>query len=225
MDLDANLRVYLDGGIKPNDRYASFDYCFNHFQSFRESGQVSALANRANVQNSCIHLGFYLASWGMYRGSTELLQKSARCLIPAIEVIARTDTSFWEIDAHCYNEANILRLLQLAKTILQIYPNMSDTLLTKIMLGVFGCVPAFDTYFRRGCKAEGIAATFGLRSLRQIGAFYQKNAAAIDDYRCRLPTLDFVSGEPTLRCYTRSKLIDMAFFIEGDALARPSSDR
>jgi hypothetical protein len=50
VDLDANLRIYLDGDIKPNDRYASFDYCFNYFQSFRGSGQVCALASRTNVQ-------------------------------------------------------------------------------------------------------------------------------------------------------------------------------
>jgi hypothetical protein len=91
---------------------------------------------------------------------------------------------------------------------------MSDILLTKIMLGVFGSVPAFDGNFRRGCKAAGIAATFGRRALRQIGTFYQVNAATIDAYR--VPTLDFVTGEPTQRRYTRAKVIDMAFFIEGE---------
>ncbi len=73
VDLDANLRRYLDGGTgsggrKPNERYASFDYCFNYFQSFRELGNISALAGPANVQLSCLQLGFYLASWGMLRG-------------------------------------------------------------------------------------------------------------------------------------------------------------
>src|ERR1700730_13232190 len=81
VDLDANLRKYLDGR-KPNERYASFDYCFNYFQSFREAGDVPALVSPANVQLSCVQLGFYLASWGMLRGSAELLQKSARSLIP-----------------------------------------------------------------------------------------------------------------------------------------------
>ena len=41
MNLDgANLRRYLEGR-NPNERYASFDYCFNYFQSFRESGNIS----------------------------------------------------------------------------------------------------------------------------------------------------------------------------------------
>lgn len=212
MDLDANVRRYLDGRT-PNERYASFDYCFNYFQSFRESGIVSALASPANVQLSCLQLGFYLASWGMLRGSADLLQKSARHLIHVIEVLARTDTSLWELDAHCYTESNTQRLVELANTIRRAHPRMSHILVTKIMLGVFGSVPAFDTNFRQGCKAAGIVSTFGIRALRQIGAFYQNNAAVIDAYR--VPTLDFVSEEPTQRSYTRAKVIDMAFFIEG----------
>ena len=86
---------------------------------------------------------------------------------------------------------------------------MSDILVTKVMLGVFGSVPAFDTNFRRGFGA----ATFGAKALRKIGAFYQENAELLDEYR--VPTLDFVTGEPTGRLYTRAKVIDMAFFIEG----------
>jgi len=220
VDLDANLRRYLggatsSGGRKPNERYTSFDYCYNYFQAFRESGEVSALATPTNVQVSCLQLGFYLASWGMLRGSAELLQKSARHLIPVVEVVARTDLSLWELDAHCYTESNIERLCELASTIREAHGGMSDILLTKIVLGVFGSVPAFDTNFRRGCRVAGIVATFGVRALRQIGAFYQDNASVIDGYR--VPTLDFVSGGCTQRSYTRAKVIDMAFFIEGEA--------
>ena len=208
MDLDANLRRYLDGR-KPNERYTSFDYCFNYFQSFRDSGDVSALASPANIQLSCLQLGFYLASWGMLRGSAELLQKSARNLIPVIEVVARTETSLWELDAHSYTESNIQRLLELARTIRRDHPSMSDILVTKIMLGVFGSVPAFDANFKRGFRV----AKFGPKALRKIGGFFQDHAEIINAYR--VPTLDFISGEHLQRSYTRAKVIDMAFFIEG----------
>jgi len=218
VNLDTNLRRFLDGGPnsggrKPNERYASFDYCFNYFQSFRESGNISALASPGNIQISCLQLGFYLASWGMLRGSAELLQKSARHLTPIIEVVAGTDPSLWELDAHCYTESNILRLSDLANTIRQVNSRMSDTLLTKIMLGVFGSIPAFDQFFKLGCGVVGLVATFGPKALRRISEFYWKNAAVIDSYR--VPTFDFVSGEDTERRYTRAKVIDMAIFIEG----------
>lgn len=227
MDLEANLRGYLDGGTnsdgrQPNERYASFDYCFNYFQSFRDSGNVSMIASADNVQLSCLHLGFYLASWGMLRGSTELLQKSVRCLIPVLEAVAHTDASFWEIDAGCYTESNIQRLLQVADKIRGALPGMSDTLLTKIMLGVFGGVPAFDTNFKKACRSEHMVQTFGASALRKIGAFYKHNAAVIDAYR--VPTLDLISGRHTDRCYTRAKVIDMAFFMEGEKLAVRARD-
>lgn len=214
MNLEENIAKYLDGaagsdGRKPDARYASFDYCFNYFRSFLEGGNVKAIAAPENIQLSCLHLGFYLASWGMLRGSAELLQKSARYLIPAIELIASAEIALWEIDAHCYTEHNILQLLETGDVFREVYPTMSDILLTKIMLGVFGNVPAFDTNFKKGFKV----ATFGRKALRKVGAFYEDNSMVIERYRAQ--TLDFVSGKPTPRRYTRSKVIDMAFFIEG----------
>jgi len=214
LDLEANINKYLDGdpdseGRKPDARYASFDYCFNYFQSFREAGDIVALAKPENIQLSCLQLGFYLASWGMLRGSAELLQKSARHLAPVIEVIAAADAPLWEIDAHCYSEPNIQLLLGAAQMFREAVPGMSDILVTKIMLGVFGNVPAFDTNFKKGFGVS----TLGPKALRKVGAFYHDNRTAIDAYR--VPTIDFVGGEPTNRNYTRAKVIDMAFFIEG----------
>jgi len=214
LDLDANLRRYLDGstassGRKPDARYSSFDYCFNYFQSFHESRDIPALASPANVQISCLQLGFYLASWGMLRGSAKLLQKSARHFVPDIEAIASTETSLWELDADCYTPSSIERLLELAGAIRRANGGMSDILVTKIMLGVFGSIPAFDTYFRRGFGVS----TLDAKALSKVGAFYSDNAEVIDKFR--VPTLDFVTGDPTQRLYSRAKVIGMAFFIEG----------
>src|SRR5690606_35530727 len=116
-------------------RYASFDYCFNYFQSFREAGTVEALAEDPHIQLSCLHLGFYLASWGMLRGSAELLQRSVRCLVPVIEAIAGAKASIWELDAHRYTDAGIHELLDASRILKRAYPGMSDILVTKIMLG------------------------------------------------------------------------------------------
>ena len=214
MNLETNLRRYLDGaesgsGRRPDTRYTSFDYCFNYFQSFRDSGRFAAIADPEYVQSSCLQLGFYLASWGMLRGSAELLQKSARHFVPVVEVIACTDPTFWQIDADTYTESNIERLLEHSKILCGAIGSLSDILVTKIMLGVFGSVPAFDTNFKSGFGVS----TFGAKALRKVGTFYQQNAELLEKYR--VPTLDFLTGEPTERLYTRSKVIDMAFFIEG----------
>jgi hypothetical protein len=219
MPFEENLKEFAIG-MDPSGREASFDYCFNYFQGFRDSGNISELANPTNLQVSCLQLGFFLASWGMYRGSAELLQKSARYLIPVIKVIAGTDNSVWEIDANSYTDANIKLLLQLAEEIRNVLDpaRRSDTLLTKIMLGVFGSVPAFDANFVAACPSEGICATFGRKALREIGKFYDANKEAIEE---RLPSfhiVDFETGNLTARNYTRAKLIDMVLYITGEKL-------
>ena len=77
------------------------------------------------------------------------------------------------------------------------------------MLGVFGCVPAFDLSFRRGFHCQ----TLCKRALQRIGEFYQDNQAEID--AAQVPTLDFATGADTERRYSRAKIIDMVFFQEG----------
>jgi hypothetical protein len=215
---EQNVKVYLEAR-KPDSRYASFDYCFSYFQSFRP-GESQALAASKNVYLSCLHLGFYLASWGMYRGSTWLRTKSVTSLVPVIETIAGMESDVWNIDANCYTDPNICKLIEASELLRQSCPvKMTDALVTKIMLGVFGNVPAFDAYF-----TEGIHITrFGTKALRTIRDFYQDNAAVID--RNRKAVLVFPTSKRALRRYTRAKVIDMGFYIEGQRLSARSVRR
>ncbi len=219
MDIESNILKYINGdqksgGVKPLERYASFDYCFNYFQAFRESGTVKEVADATNMQESCLQLGFYLASWGMLRGSSMLLKKSFKVYEPVIHAIASANDSVWEIDADHYTPSSIKEIIDFEKTLQQALPASkssppSPTLVTKIMLGVFGNVPAFDTFFKNGFGVS----TFGPKSLSKIAQFYRDNEAIIEKYR--INTLDFLSGSPTKRRYSRAKVIDMVFFIEG----------
>lgn len=211
MDIEGNIAAFI-GGRRPDARYTSFDYCFNYFQSFREQGRVNEIASRENMQLSCLHLGFYLASWGMFRGSSTLLLKSLKHYEPVVKVIADATQQSWDLDAHCYSTEAWLEIQRLDRQIRSAFhhPNgVSDILTTKVMLGVFGNIPAFDNFFKAGFRA----ATFGPKSFRRIGHFYHENADAIE--RHRVPTLDFDTGRPTHRLYTRAKIIDMIFSIEG----------
>ena len=49
---------------------------------------MAGFAASSNMQLSCLQLGFYLASWGMLRGSTDLLKRSVKHLAPLVEAIA-----------------------------------------------------------------------------------------------------------------------------------------
>lgn len=213
-EFEDNVRRFADK-VDPTDRYASFDYCFNYFQRHRHDPR--ALLGES-LEFSCNQLGFYLASWGMLRGSTFLLGRSVKHFIPLIELIASAPKELWELDVHKYDSAGLSLLMDWAARIRVALrpeggrPNegvASDILVTKVLLGVFGCVPAFDTYFRKGFGVS----TFSKGSLRRVGTFYTSHADEIEGLR--QPTLDFDTGRQSEILYTRAKVIDMGFFVAG----------
>ena len=159
MDIAQNLKrfdegvVGKNGGRHPSERSASFDYCFNYFQSFREEDKIEKLAEPSYLEMSCLQVAFYLASWGMLRGSSFLLGKSVRFYQPLIQGIVTFDKRIWTIDADSYDAENIAMLLACKEMIVESlgsHHKPSDTLVTKILLGVFGNVPGFDRFFREG---------------------------------------------------------------------------
>lgn len=218
LNIEKNLATYL-GDRSPTSRYASFDYCFNYFQSHHEEGRLGELVRGEDLQLSCLHLGFYLASWGMFRGSAELLRRSVRTFVPVVEALVSAPTALWDLDVHLYNETTILEVLGYRDRLrAALHEAASDILVTKVMLGTMGCVPAFDNYFKNGFRCS----TFGPKALRRVGQFYRDHADVIEAHRNL--TLDFITGRPTDRRYTRAKVIDMIFFIEGGSSASPPMD-
>ncbi len=212
-----NIDCYMqDRGS--DKRYASFDYCFNYFQSFKEQGRIEDISGQDHVQQSCLQLAFYLASWGMLRGSTVLLKKSARFYRRLLQVIVRCDKRLWEIDLP-YSDEDIDLLLRVGKDFSEALENKaSDTLVTKIMLGVFANVPAFDDFVKRGFGMKHFRnALDDEKCLKRVREFYQQNRSAIDGYR-PIYTFDFHSGMVTDRRYTKAKIVDMVGFVEGQQI-------
>lgn len=210
IDAATNLQRYLADRQDPSARYASFDYCFNYFRSHYETWRVQGLSDPAAMQTSCVQLGFYLASWGMFRGSTTLLTRSAHCFRPVIEAIVAAPAIAWKADVADYDSETIEELIRIGRGLGRVLPGgHSDILVTKTMLGVFGCVPAFDSYFRRGIGTSG----FRPAGMRKVHDYWERNAELIEQHR--VATMDFDTGAPTERRYTQAKVIDMIFFIEG----------
>lgn len=215
VDIEANLNTFL-AERSAGARYASFDYCFNYFQKAREEAGVACLSDDKRLELSCLHLGFYLASWGMMRGSGELLQRSLRVFTPVVEMLAQEPETSWELDVPCYVE-NVDAVLALGMRIRKAFRvAASDVLVTKTMLGVFGCVPAFDRFFVNGFGAS----TLCRKALVRIGEYYEENQSVLDDVEVH--TLDFATGCYTDRCYPVAKIIDMIFFQEGLSKGSPN---
>ena len=211
MDIKDAINKYM-ADRKPKERYSSFDYCYNYFYDFYKQDKIEELSNEKNLQISCLQLGFYLASWGMLRPSSFLIDKSAKHYEDLIEKISQMEPELWEIDVDNYNENNVYLLINRRDDIRDAFKterNPTETLLSKIMLGVFGNVPAFDTYF----KASGIGVKkFNDNSLFEIQNFYKSHQSDFDSLNFK--TIDF-SGNKTDNKYTVAKLIDMYGFIDG----------
>jgi hypothetical protein len=219
VDVCRSVERYMKGegkdmGRKPNERYASFDYCFNHFRSFYEANRIGDICCPENIHQSCLQIGFYLASWGMFRGNTTLLKKSARIFMPLVKRIVQLDGRLWEVDVDSYTGENIDLLLKARDAIHEALGTETDasvTLVTKIMLGIYGNVPAFDDNVKKGLGVN----SFTRKNLKKVAAFYECHKEVIDSFQRDIRTFDFRTGEETNRHYTKAKIVDMAAFIEG----------
>lgn len=217
MDIKTSINQFLKER-QSDKRYASFDFCYNYFYSFYKSKKLNELANNKNIQLSCLQLGFYLASWGMMRGSTFILQKSVRNYRKLITVISKIEPKLWKIDVDNYNDETIELILDCKQQIIEVLGkenSPTDTLITKIMLGIFANIPAFDQYFRKSFRVY----SFNKKTLLKIKEFYDKNKKVFDSYQ--IPTLDFSTGKNTDLVYTKAKLIDMYGFIDGQNILVP----
>jgi len=211
-----NISLYAGENLRldANKRYASFDYCYGYFRDFVNADKLRELDSARNIQQSCTQLGMYLASWGMYRGSAALLQRSSRSLKPVIYYLANIHSDYWRLDIDSYNPETVEELVRLCKGLGDVVNDevgvsATKTLTTKIMLGTLGNIPAFDSRFCSGSHLNSPTA----KNLLEISDFYRANATAVDSGRIKC--LEFVSGEPSTVRYPIAKVIDMIYFIEG----------
>lgn len=76
------IRTYFNETVKDSHgRYMSWRHCYNAFVENRND------ADEKMFDYLALHLAFYLASWGMYRGSSFLLQKDYKVHIPVVRIL------------------------------------------------------------------------------------------------------------------------------------------
>src|SRR6266852_2768974 len=91
---------------RPHDRYRSWEHCYHYFQRNKRDGIAS------DPDHAALHLGFYLASWGMYRGSAFLLQHAYTVHLGVVDVLTSPKfTPLWETEFG--SEVNGLALVPL----------------------------------------------------------------------------------------------------------------
>ena len=192
-------------GSEPHDRSRSWEHCFTFFKQNGPSGI------RKKKDHAALHLGFYLASWGMYRPSGFLLQHAYSAHEGVLDVLLQDYVSpLWEKEfGASENDRNLIPDVQkVAESIRQAYQlfgEATDTLVTKVLLGTLGCLPASDRYFRAGFKREGFgASSLNIDFVDRVFKFCRKNS--IDLAKAQMA----VQRSTGIR-YPFMKLVDMYF--------------
>lgn len=159
--LQEKIHAYHGTMSSEHHRYRSWEHCFTHFQTAHPSGL------QADPKTAALHLAFYLASWGMYRGSSFLLQHAYTVHLGVVDLLASPRLSIlWQQELGAGpNDTQLLPvILSAADAVRGAYQSFaaanesrdaSDTLVTKVLLGTVGCLPACDRYFIDGFKAAG----------------------------------------------------------------------
>ncbi|AFQ42448.1 hypothetical protein [Desulfosporosinus meridiei] len=197
-----------------NHRYRSWEHCYSFFTKHQSTTDDEV------IDLMCLHLSNYLASWGMFRGAAFLLQKDYKVHLEVVHLMLNErfrilrSTNIREIT---HNDEYINRIFELNQKIPEIYRrkttdfenengrNSSDTLITKILLGVFGCVPAYDRYFKNGLSSTGVSsAQFSKRSFVGLLQFYEHYYDDFEAVRLKI-------SEHGVE-YSPMKMIDMCFW-------------
>ncbi len=213
------------GVLRQQDR--SYDHCYNYFAATKHPTR--------DMEKSCAILGFYLASWGMYRGSSYLFNKTnSTHFVPVIEYIEDDGDKLRRIDVDCYDADSIEQMLTAYGYLQQkVLPEGNEpvTLITKILLGVFGCTPAYDTYFRAGIRtmtrdhSRVAFSSFNRRSLQLLSEVYLANASKLNELAAESNTWRFTdSASPTGLPLTKAKILDMYLYDLGYRPNPPATD-
>ena len=205
--LQCGYDCYDDIATDPNHRYLSWEYCHAAFKQHRQQH------DEATVDFLCLHLAWYLASWGMLRNSF-LMQKDYKIHAAVVTLVNQPEWEMlWDISADkLAQEWYANRIMQLCEAITEAYVPSgagipAETLLTKILLGTIGCVPAYDRYFKKALSLTGAAQqSCNARSLMALGKLYI-------DHRDEFEALRKHCSERVE--YPAAKVIDMCFFEYG----------
>ena len=209
----------------PDHRYKSWEHCYNFFKKIKDKE-----LDEEELDLAQLHLAFYLASWGMYRGSSFILQKDYTIFKKVVqEILKKKYSLLWNV------EKNIEQKEEMGKLFLDLYLSLetilkeirnsvgnhpdfegiekrylnkreeiSPTLATKILLGTLGCIPAYDRFFIEGLGEKNIQKKFNpKKSFLQMIEFYSENKTELD------------SLSEKFEGYPLMKILDMYFWVTG----------
>ena len=211
--ISAAQTFYDDARANENGRSRSWEHCYRVFRDARTDPSP-------DCDYLSLHLAFYLASWGMYRGSSFLLQKDYKVLTPVVGEVLKPeyDCLFGVACADLRNNDVRAQLKKLYDDIAEYFDpireeiagcqrtsSVSPVLITKILMGTLGCVPAYDRFFEEGARYLGLEKkTYHEKSLLELADIYEAHNDRLEEARRGMRTGDLV--------YPQMKLLDMGLW-------------
>ena len=211
--INAAQTFYEDARANENGRSRSWEHCYRVFRDARTDPSP-------DYDYLSLHLAFYLASWGMYRGSCFILQKDYKVHTPIVEEILKPeyDCLFGLACADLRKSEVQDSLEKLRKYIAKqfrpirdevagraVASSVSPVLITKILMGTLGCVPAYDRFFVDGIKKHKVTTgEYSPESVLRLVDFYEAHNDHLEEARRGMRTDDLI--------YPQMKLLDMGFW-------------
>ena len=214
--IDAAQTFYDDARASENGRSRSWEHCYRVFRDARTDPSP-------DFDYLSLHLAFYLASWGMYRGSCFILQKDYKVHTPIVEEIFKPEYDcLFGVACADLREAEVQGSLEnLNKYIAKHFEpirdevagrkvpsSVSPVLITKILMGTLGCVPAYDRFFQDGVATYKVTTQeYSLNSVLKLVDFYEAHNDRLEEVRRGMRVGDLT--------YPQMKLLDMGFWQVG----------
>jgi len=206
------IRAYHGNMTGEHHRYRSWEHCYGYFHG------STAQAIAADRDQAALQLGFYLASWGMYRGSSFLLQHTYTIHCGVINQLFNPQFSvLWEQEFGAgESDTKLVPIIcEVIRAVREAYRpfapvadsrQASDTLVTKVILGTVGCLPACDRYFIDGFKTAGFKYSYlNAKLVERVLQFCRENLRDLRQEQAR------IKGTGGIH-YPLMKLVDMYFW-------------
>ena len=211
--INAAQTFYEDARANENGRSRSWEHCYRAFRDARTDPSP-------DYDHLSLHLAFYLASWGMYRGSCFILQKDYKVHTPIVEEILKPEYDcLFGLACADLRKSEVQMMLETVNNYIADYFDqirkevagrevaspVSPILITKILMGTLGCVPAYDRFFVDGIKKYKVTMQEdSLKSVRKLAEFYEAHNDRLEEARRGMRIGDLV--------YPQMKLLDMGFW-------------
>ena len=201
----------------------AWSYCYQEFAKFKGKNP-----NEKEKDYLALQITAYLASWGMYRGSSFLPEMNYKIHIKTVEILLRSEYSpLWdvfgvpdwtlfqklyiEIKEHYSEQCSRLRDEKARKK------NATQTLITKILMSTLGCTIAYDRYACRALKELKKGQTCNEKSITEIFAFYEEEKSEFEALRVSYDEAFNVKHPPM-------KILDVCLWGYGEKLDKQDDE-